>query len=188
MTVHSAARIFVFAAFCTATLIALAGWLVRTRRISPFHPLGRALRTISEPFTGPIERRLVRSGGNPLNAGWWLAIGTAVIGVLLLSLIDWAIQAGFELAAVSHGGLRAILALAIALLYDILIAALILRVIGSWIGVFGYSRWMRPAYVLTDWLVEPIRRVLPTVGAFDLSPLVAWLALWVLRQVLLSII
>ena len=188
MSLHSAARILVFAAFCAATLIALAGWLVRTRRVSPFRPAGRALRAVSDPFTRPIERRLARVGGNPINAAWWLVIGTAVIGVLLLSLIDWLIQAGYELAVVSHGGPRAILALAVTLIYDILIVALILRVIGSWIGVFGYSRWMRPAYVLTNWLVEPIRRVLPTVGAFDLSPLVAWLVLWVLRQVLFSII
>jgi len=188
MTFHSAARVFVLAAFCIATLIALAGWLVRTRRVSPFRALGRALRAVSDPVTRPIERRLVRSGGNPLNAGWWLVIGTAVIGVLLLSLIDWLIQAGLELGVVAHGGPRQMLALAVALIYDILIVALILRVIGSWIGVFGYSRWLRPAYVLTDWLVEPIRRLLPTVGAFDLSPIVAWLVLWVLRQVLLSII
>jgi len=47
---------------------------------------------------------------------------------------------------------------------------------------------VRPAYVLTDWVVEPIRRVLPPAGGFDWSPLAAWLALWVLKRVLLTIV
>jgi uncharacterized protein YggT (Ycf19 family) len=36
-------------------------------------------------------------------------------------------------------------------------------------------------YWLTDWIVEPIRRILPTMGQFDLSPLAAWLLLMALR-------
>ncbi len=52
--------------------------------------------------------------------------------------------------------------------------------------MFRYSRWIRPAYILTDWMVEPIRRVVPPVGAMDLSPLVAMFALSIVRQILLS--
>jgi len=47
---------------------------------------------------------------------------------------------------------------------------------------------LRPAYFLTDWLVEPIRRVLPPMGAFDWSPLAAWLVLVVLQRILLTIV
>ena len=35
--------------------------------------------------------------------------------------------------------------------------------------------------VLTDWLIEPIRRILPPVGMIDFSPLVAWLLLSLVR-------
>jgi YggT family protein len=52
--------------------------------------------------------------------------------------------------------------------------------------MFRYSRWIRPAYILTDWFVEPIRRIVPTAGALDLSPLVAMILLSVLRQIILS--
>jgi len=62
------------------------------------------------------------------------------------------------------------------------------RVLASWFGYFRYSRWLRPAYALTDWLVEPIRRVLPPAAGFDWSPLAAWLALWLLKRVLLTIV
>jgi YggT family protein len=52
--------------------------------------------------------------------------------------------------------------------------------------MFRYSKWIRPVYILTDWFVEPIRRIVPPLGAVDLSPLVAMIVLSVLRQILLS--
>src|SRR5256885_3122455 len=65
-----ALRYLVFAAFAASVLTALASWLVRTRRISPFGALGRTLRAASDPLIRPIEARLVRAGGNPVHAGW----------------------------------------------------------------------------------------------------------------------
>src|SRR5262245_12195063 len=89
LTAQVVARMVVFAAFCVALLVSLAAWLVRTRRISPFGALARGLRAVTEPVLQPIERRLVRTGGNPAQAGWWLVIGVAVLGVLVLSLLEW---------------------------------------------------------------------------------------------------
>jgi uncharacterized protein YggT (Ycf19 family) len=41
---------------------------------------------------------------------------------------------------------------------------------------------------LTNWLVEPIRRMLPPFGMLDFSPLVALLVLWLARTLLLSVL
>src|SRR5256885_9130075 len=84
---HTTLRILVFAAFCLAALIAFAGWLVRSRRVSPFGGFGRTLRSGTDPVLRPVETRLVRLGGNPVHARWWLGVLVAVAGVLLLSLI-----------------------------------------------------------------------------------------------------
>src|SRR5206468_560555 len=85
-------RYGVFSLFVLSALVALASWLVRTRRLSPFGPVGRALRGATEPVLRPVERRLVRLGGNPVHAGWWLVVVVAAGGVLLLSLLDWIIH------------------------------------------------------------------------------------------------
>jgi YggT family protein len=53
--------------------------------------------------------------------------------------------------------------------------------VASWLGAFQYSRWMRPVYWLTDWLINPIRRLMPPTGMVDLSPLVALLVLWLVK-------
>ncbi|HEX4600355.1 MAG TPA: YggT family protein [Gemmatimonadales bacterium] len=186
--VPALARYLVFGAFVASLLVALASWLVRTRRVSSFGALARALRAASDPVMRPVERRLVRAGGNPVHAGWWLVVGVAATGVLLLSLLDWLIRTGADLAGALAGGPRAVLAFLIGAAYTVLFLALVLRVIASWFGFFRYARWLRPAYALTDWLVEPIRRVLPPMGAIDWSPFVALLALWVLERLLLLIV
>ena len=186
--VPALARYLVFGAFVASLLIALASWLVRTRRVSSFGLFGRTLRAASDPVMRPVERRLVRAGGNPVHAGWWLVVGVAAAGVLLLSLLDWLIRTGGDLVGALAGGPRAVLAFLIVAAYKVLFLALVLRVIASWFGVFRYARWLRPAYVLTDWLVEPIRRVLPPMGLIDWSPLVALLVLWALERLLLLIV
>jgi YggT family protein len=183
-----ALRYLVFAAFATSVLVALASWLVRTRRISPFGALGRTLRTASDPLIRPIETRLVRAGGNPVQAGWWLVVAVAAAGVLLITLWNWLVDIAFSVAAAYAAGPRAVIALAVDVVYRIIYVALWVRVLAGWFGYFRYSRWVRPAYALTDWLVEPIRRVLPPAGGFDWSPLAALLALWVLKRVLLTFV
>jgi len=110
----------------------------------------------------------------------------AVAGIVFLSVAGW-FMATFQTAyAAATGGPRATFALIIDLAYRILFVALIVRVVAAWFGMFRYSRWIRPAYILTDWLVEPIRRIVPNVGAFDFSPVVAVVVLSLLRQIVLS--
>src|SRR2546426_1324165 len=109
---HTILRVLVFAAFCLAALVALAGWLVRTRRVSPFGGVGRTLRSVTDSVLRPVETRLVRLGGNPVHAGGWLVVLVAVAGVLLLSLIDWLLPPArrvFAAAARGPGGLFAVL-------------------------------------------------------------------------------
>ena len=183
-----ALRYVVFAAFAASALVAFASWLVRTRRISPFGALGRTLRSASDPLIRPVETRLVRAGGNPAHAGWWLVVAVAAAGVLLVTLGNWLVETAYGVAAAFSAGPRAAIALAVVVAYKIIVVALVVRVLASWLGYFRYSRWLRPAYALTDWVVEPIRRVLPPTGGLDWSPLAAWLALWVLERLLLTIV
>src|SRR2546427_12596484 len=107
---HVTLRILVLAAFCLAAVVALAGWLVRTRRVSPFGVFGRTLRSVTDPVLRPVETRLVRLGGNPVHAGWWLVVLVAVAGVPLLSLIDWLVRAAYWFYAGAAGGPGALFA------------------------------------------------------------------------------
>ena len=180
-TLLAVIRYTVFAIFVLAVLVATAAWLVRTRRVSPFGPVGRGLRQVTDPLLRPVEGRVVRAGGSPAHAGWWLVIGVAILGVLIVSLAQWLVNAWYSLTGAAHGGPRAIIALVVEIAFDVLFLAVFIRAIASWLGAFRYSRWMRPVYWLTDWIVEPIRRLLPPTGAFDFSPVVALVVLYILK-------
>jgi len=181
-------RYSVFSLVALAAIIALCSWLVRTRRVSPFGALGKTLRAISDPVMRPVERRLVRMGGNPANAGGWLIVVTAVLGIVLLSLAGWLVSTLEVAQAAAQTGPRGTASLIVEIVYKIIIFALVARIIASWFGLFRYSKWLRPAYILTDWIVEPLRRIVPPLGAMDVTPLVAWFALWLMRMAIHSVL
>jgi len=179
-------RYTVFGLFALSALVALGSWLVRTRRISPFTAFGRSLRTITDPIVRPVERRLVRMGGNPVNAGWWLVVIVAAGGVVFISLMGWAVDAFPAAASQAAGGPADVFRLIVQIAYKVVFYAIIVRVVASWLGYFQYTKWLRPVYAITDWIVLPMRRIIPPIGMIDLSPFAALLALMFLRWLLLK--
>ena len=169
-------RYLVFALVAVAAVTGFAAMAVQQRTLNPFGRLGRLIRRVSDPVIKPIESRVLRAGGNPQQAPWWL-IGVAIfVGIALLSAADWAFSYVrlLRVASALPGGLvHVIIGTVIALLK----LALIVRVIGSWFGIGGWVSWMRPFYWLTEWFLAPLRRVIPNFGPIDMTPIVAWIAL-----------
>jgi YggT family protein len=58
------------------------------------------------------------------------------------------------------------------------------RVISSWFRISPWSRWIRWSYVLTEWLLAPLRRVIPPFGMIDITPIVAYILLRVVQSFL----
>ena len=102
----------------------------------------------------------------------------------MITLTEWIIVQWARMAMASNAGPRGILRLVVYYAGQILVFALIARVIGSWFGVGRFNRWMRPAYILTDWIVEPLRKIVPPIGRIDITPLVAWF----LVQIVMSLV
>ena len=184
----SLVRYVVVAALAYAAVVALTHWAVRRRTIGPFGAWPRFVRRISDPVLLPLERRVVRMGGSPQDAPLWLLGGVIVAGLILVSLVRWLLGMAFGLASLAGAGPRVWAQVAVGALFSLLMAAILVRVIASWVGISPYSRWMRPVMVLTDWLIDPIRRFMPPFGMIDLSPMVAWLVLWIARGVLLRML
>lgn len=177
-------RGIVVVVFAYAAVVALTHWAVRSRRLNPFGAWPRTVRRISEPLLLPLERRIIRAGGSPQDAPFWL-LGIAVVGgLVLITLVRWLIGTAYEISALAYAEPRVWLIEIVSWVFRILMIALLVRVIGSWFGVSPYNKWMRPFVVLTDWLLEPLRRVLPPFGPLDLSPMVAYFLLWIAQQAL----
>jgi len=183
-----AVRSIVLLALVFAATIALTHWAVRSRRINPFGALPRLVRRASDPILLPLERRVISAGGNPQNAPLWLLGLVIGGGLLLLSLTQWLIGTAAGLVLLAEGGVRVWIQVLLSAVFTILMTAILIRVIASWLGIGPYRKWMRPVYALTNWLIDPIRRVLPPVGIFDFSPMVAWLVLYVVRGFVLGLL
>jgi YggT family protein len=187
-TLDYVARALVILALSYASIVAGTYWAVRTRRINPFGVWPRFTRRISEPILLPLERRVIRAGGSPQDASLWLLGLVIVGGLLLLTLVHWIIGMTATMAALAYAGPRAWLRFCLSGVFTILMAAIFIRVVASWLGLSPYSRWMRPVMILTDWLIDPIRRILPPFGMLDFSPMVAWLVLWLVRGFVMGMI
>jgi len=176
-----AVRVLVVMCCLASAVVALTQAAVRNRKLSPFGFFPKLVRRLSDPILKPLERRIVRTGGNPQHAAWWLFWISAIGGLILLSLLEWALRAAGQLSLVVHSGPREITRYLLDAVFGLLMACLLIRVVASWLGVSPYTRLMRPCVWLTEWLLEPLRRVLPPLGMFDISPMVAWLILLVVR-------
>jgi YggT family protein len=182
-------RTLVVVALVYAAIVALTHWAVRSRRLSAFGAWPRFVRRASDPVLQPIERRVLRAGGNPQDAPLWLVGLVIVGGLILLWLLGWVLGFIASLAALSRSGPGAWIYALVRAVFIVLEIALIVRVVSSWIGLGPFNRLVRPAYRLTDWLVVPLRRVLPSFGPFDLSPMLAWILLsWVAQPVVLGLL
>jgi YggT family protein len=180
-------RVVVFVIAAAALIIFAVDWLVRTRRLSPFGPVARFFRRVVDPLIVPIEHRVVRSGGLPSSAPWWALIAVVIGGLIVLALLEFLRgQLAFASSA-SSAGVGGLIAVLVTWIFGILQLALIVRVISSWVRISEWSKWIRWTIPLTEWLLRPLRRVIPPLaGTIDLSPLVAWLLLALAKGVVLN--
>jgi YggT family protein len=158
-------------------------WAVRTRRINPFNRVARFFRGSIEPAMAPVERMVVRAGGVPSSAPLWTLVAYAVFGIALIQLLEFFAQIFYQLVVVSRQPSQIGL-LAASWAFGILKLALIVRVLSSWFPISPYSKWIRWSYVLTDWLIRPLRRVIPTLGMIDITPIIAWFLIALIQRFL----
>jgi YggT family protein len=185
---YTAIRVLVIVALMYATVVALTHWAIRTRRINPFGAWPRLVRRVSDPVLLRLERRVIAAGGSPQSAPLWLLGIVVAGGLVLMSLTAWLIDAVVRLSWMAQSGPRMWLESLVSFAFTVVMAAILIRVIASWFGIGPYRRWMRPIVALTSWIIDPIRRILPPLGMFDFSPMVAWLVLYVVRGFVLSLI
>jgi YggT family protein len=189
LAISAALRTIVLVAAVAALGVAALDWAVRTRRLNPFGGLARFARRTVSPLVAPIERRVTAFGGNPHNAPWWLLAAVVVLGLLAITLFDFIARQVLMAYGAVTGGPRGIVTLILRWSFAILQIALIIRVVSSWFRIGRHSRWVGWTYPLTEWMLAPLRRVLPPIGGMvDLSPLIAYFLLIFLERIVVGLI
>ena len=158
----------IFAVFC------VIDWLVRTRRVNLFGSLARFSRSKIDPILEPIERKVVRAGGNPASAPLWALAAVVIGGILLISILDFIRAEIMGLAFAVRSGPGGIFRLLVAWTFEFLQIAILVRVVSSWLPVSPYSAWIRWSYAVSEPILKPLRQVIPAMGPIDITPIIAY--------------
>ena len=75
------------------------------------------------------------------------------------------------------------------MVFNILQIVIIVRVVLSWISHNPSNQFIRIIYQVSEPILKPIREILPITGmGFDLSPIVAFFLLGLLKKILLAVV
>lgn len=156
--------------FCTLFLLR---FMMQAMRVSFAGQIGDFVVKLTNWAVKPLRRVIPGAGG----FDWASLIAALALQLLFTGII---VGAATRFGEVEGAGIvPMILWLAVRSLLRlsvyILIGALVLQAVLSWIN--PYSPLSAPANQLTRPLLDPIRRIIPTISGIDLSPLVAILLL-----------
>jgi len=141
------------------------------------NPVAQALVKITNPPLKPLRRFIPGLGGIDLAS----IILMLVLQIIALVLIAMIIGVQYTPAAL----LLAAIAELLALLINVFLFSILIQVIISWVNPGAYNPVMTMLYSLNEPILRPARRLIPPVGGLDLSPLVAAVALQILKMLLI---
>ncbi len=118
-------------------------------------------------------------------------LATVIMLWVAHSLVTWGFElirllVAFVLNPLSNIGI--LLVFVVRLLFDLYGIALLLRVIFEWLHISYSGRLMRFLWNITEPVLAPIRRVIPTISGWDFSPVVAFLAMNLLQRIVLAML
>jgi YggT family protein len=170
--------------------VAALDWAVRARRLNPFGGVARFLRARVDPRLAGVERQVIRAGGRATSTPWWALVAYVMLAALVLGGLDMLGSLLRQAAMASSLGAAGFLLLAVRWTFGFLRIALLVRVLSSWFPGLGASRWTRWAYGATEWMLAPLRRLIPSFGVIDVTPIVAYFALqlvqWLVESILIG--
>jgi YggT family protein len=165
---------FVLSLLVGAFLLRLLFQLLRADFRNPF---AQAIVRITNPVIVPL-RKVLPAMGRVDTAS---VVAVLLVQALRMALVGWLAGGGLP-------GVVPLLLLAFVELVDItllvFLVAIIVSAVLSWVAPDGYSPIGRLVASLVDPVLAPFRRFVPPLGGLDLAPLVAILAIYVLRMVL----
>src|ERR1700716_674468 len=172
----------VIAVIVSVVVLILLRVIANRADLNPFAWSARTIRRITDPLLMPVRRALVGFGVDPKYAPLVTILITILLGWVLLQLIAGITQtlAGVLDSLARHNVPRLIGHVLYGMLglYSLLI---FIRIIFSWVMLSYSNRLMRFLFNVTEPLLAPLRRMVPPVATFDISPIVAFIILWLLQ-------
>ncbi|MBI3949172.1 MAG: YggT family protein [Acidobacteria bacterium] len=187
--------LLVKAAVAVIIVLMLLRGMITWFNLNPFGWFAYNVRRLTEPMVEPLRRNLFAMQARRDIAPLLLVIFVLIVAYFVLGLLDQfhqaTVYAAAGLSALSQGqsfqGIRYVIgALAIGVL-SVVITAIIVQVIFSWVGVWG--NWLaRLVNRIAEPVLMPFRRMIPPLGVIDISPLIAIMILSLISAAVRAVI
>lgn len=174
---------YVVVVLITFTIVLmLVRYILNALDVNPFTWHAMMTRRLSDPLLNPVKRGMSKVGAPAKYAPLVTILLVILVGWFALSLVEGLLStiAGVLVSAKAGNIIRVIghLLYGLLSLYALMI---FVRIIFSY-GMLSYrNRIMRFLINATDPLLVPLRRMIPPVGMFDISPMVAFIIVWLLQ-------
>ncbi|GAB4296728.1 MAG: YggT family protein [Thiohalomonadaceae bacterium] len=160
-------------------LAVMLRFLFQLTRADFYNPLTQFIVKITSPALRPLRRIIPGWGG--------MDIAALVLMLLLQMLSVWLV---FLLAGRPIDPLDLLIvsvAQLVDLAFSVFIFAILIQAILSWLTPGTYNPVTSVLFSLTEPVLRRVRRVIPPISGFDLSPLVAILGLQVMRMLVMPL-
>jgi YggT family protein len=150
--------------------------------LNPFGWASRTLRRLTDGFIIPVRGKLREVGADPKFAPLVVILVSILLGYFIWQLVS---TLGMTLSGVitsaREGALFSLLGFILYGAISLYILMIFVRIIFSW-GMVSYTnRLMRFLVDATEPLLGPLRRIIPPLGRMDISPIIAFLILWLFQ-------
>ncbi|MFT5577489.1 MAG: YggT family protein [Paraglaciecola psychrophila] len=163
-----------FNMFILAVLLRL---LLQLARADFFNPISQFLVKVTSPALAPL-RRIVPSIAGIDMASIVLVVGLQILGTVLLVLLR-----GYDIPNPLSMLIWALLGTA-GMVINIYFVAILFSIVVSWVSPGSYNPAVILLHQLTEPVMAPFRKLLPSLGGLDLSPIFVFLTINVLQILL----
>jgi YggT family protein len=175
------------AAIVAIVVLMILQLIANAADLNPFSWASRTIRRLSDAFVMPARRALIGLGVDPKFApviviliaillGWFFLWLTEEVAATLIGLIISFKAANpiMGLGYIIYGAL------------SVYIVFIFMRIVFSW-GMVSYSnRLMRFLVNTTEPLLGPLRRIIPPLGVMDISPIFAFIIIWLFQRAIMG--
>lgn len=170
-------------------LVIVLRFLMQAVNAEFFNPVTQFVVKVTRPVLGPLRRIIPPLGRYDMAAiAVALALMLLKLGLYRLLSIPSVIVGGYAIG-ITHIWTVGLVWLAvvelITLFINVWFFAVLIQAILSWVAPAGPNPVIEILGRITDPLLRPVRRTIPTIGGVDLSPLVVLIGLHLLKMLLI---
>jgi YggT family protein len=175
----------VVAVIVSVIVLMIVRFVLNYADLNPFSRPVILVRRLTDPLVSPVRRALAGFGIQPNGAPLVVVLLAILLGYFVLmltaSVLDTVAGIALSAGSMSGGGAVALIGYVLYGVLSLYALLIMIRIIFSWGQVSYANRVMRLLVNATDPLLLPLRRMIPPLGMFDISPIVAFVIIWLFQ-------